>query len=145
MLLIPGDKVRSGAGVRPVFVSQGGTVPGGAAQPLRRGLQRQSPNGWLEVAGLLWASVAVIGPGDLVVGVSGFDLLCGDGVLGSTISLRREGSSYSLSLLWTSSYQVTARSQTGRGAGWGQYPPTTPGSSPTDRWLPVKRPGWWAL
>lgn len=67
-------------------LGQGGTVPGGAAQPLRRGFKGRVPNGWLEAGGLRWASVAVISPGDLVVRVPSFDLLSGDRVLGSTVS-----------------------------------------------------------
>ena len=59
------------------------------------GLESRVPSGLLEVAGLGWASVAVVGPGDLVVRVPGFDLLSGDGVLGATVTLKGEGSAHS--------------------------------------------------
>ena len=38
------------------------------------------------MASLGWVSEAVVGPGNLVVKVPGFDLLSGDGVLGATIT-----------------------------------------------------------
>lgn len=41
------------------------------------------------------ASVTVVGPGDLVVRVHGFDLLSGDRVLGTTITLKTEADAHS--------------------------------------------------
>lgn len=53
------------------------------------------------------ASVAIIGPGDLVVRIHGFDLLGGDGVLGAAITLKREANLTAPSWPWASTSSNT--------------------------------------
>lgn len=69
-------------------------MPAGAVRPLGRGLQGRVLSGLLDGPGLEWASVAVVSPRDFVVRIFGFDLLRGDRVLSTTVTLKEEGGAH---------------------------------------------------